>query len=174
MRNKLKRSKTSKDASWPSKDPLRTTEVTTLVLSDDETSPEKHSAAGGISSSKVQPLQEKRRPCRLKDIKIAPIFLRTTQQDKGKRRSDGGLEKPAEKLQKSVLPPQSDDSQLVKRLSAPAVSDLTERNGSCRGQLSPSAVLSCLEEIQASNSAFPVQRVFGTFQKKDLLSSGES
>ncbi|XP_042283266.1 ATPase family AAA domain-containing protein 5b isoform X1 [Thunnus maccoyii] len=185
MLNKLKRTKTSKNASFTSKNPPRATEVITLVLSEDETSPERdavllaaidskasNAAAGSISSCKAQPLQEKRRTCCAKDVKIAPIFLRTTQQGKRKRSSDGGLDRPVDELQKSVHPPKSDDSQLVKsQLSTPAGSHLTERKGSRRGQLSSSAVLSCLEEIQTSNPAFPVQRVFDTLQEKDLGSS---
>ncbi|KAM7394091.1 hypothetical protein PAMP_020911 [Pampus punctatissimus] len=188
MRNKHRRTKTRKDASCPSKDTVRTTEVITLVLSDDETSPEKDSfllavkdthgskaATGGVSSSKLQPLQEKKKTCCAEDIKIAPIFLRTAQQSKGKRSSDGRLDQPAEKLQKSVLPLQSDDSQLMKsQLSTPAVSHLIEKKLSWRRQLSPSDLLSCLEEIQTSNPAFPVQTVFGTLQRKGFSSSAES
>ncbi|CAK6953430.1 ATPase family AAA domain-containing protein 5b [Scomber scombrus] len=172
MRNKLKLSKISKDASCTSKNPLRATEV--ITLSDDETSPvakDKCSnvAEGSISSCKAQPLQEKKGGCYAKDINIAPIFLRITQQGKGKRSSDGGFDQPEEELQKSMLLPQSDEQKPVKsRLSSPAGFHLTERKRSWKWQLSSSALLGCLEEIQTSNLAFPVQRVFGSLQEKNV------
>ncbi|KAM7418885.1 hypothetical protein PAMA_016149 [Pampus argenteus] len=176
MRNKLRRTKTRQDALCPSKDTVRATEVITLVLSDDDTSLEKDTQGSKSSSSKVQPLQKKKKkPCCAEDIKIAPIFLHTAQRSKCERSSDGGLDQPAEELQKSVLPLQSDDSQLVRgHLSTPAVSHLTEKKLSWRRQLSPSALLSCLEEIQTSNPAFPVQTVFGALQSKGFSSSAES
>uniref|UniRef100_A0A3Q1F5P5 ATPase family AAA domain containing 5b n=1 Tax=Acanthochromis polyacanthus TaxID=80966 RepID=A0A3Q1F5P5_9TELE len=109
-----------------------------------------------FSERQFKQLQEENNALSAKDTKIAPIFLRTRQQSKSKRSSDG------EKTQKSVLPPQSDDLQ---------VSHLTGKDDSvlpsCRkGQLLPSALHSCLEEIQTSNPAFPVQAVFRTLQKK--------
>ncbi|XP_062281601.1 ATPase family AAA domain-containing protein 5b [Scomber scombrus] len=178
MRNKLKLSKISKDASCTSKNPLRATEV--ITLSDDETSPvakDKCSnvAEGSISSCKAQPLQEKKGGCYAKDINIAPIFLRITQQGKGKRSSDGGFDQPEEELQKSMLLPQSDEQKPVKsRLSSPAGFHLTERKRSWKWQLSSSALLGCLEEIQTSNLAFPVQRVFGSLQEKNVGSLDSS
>lgn len=182
MRNKLKLSKISKDVSCTSKTPLRATEV--ITLSDDETSPEKSSsspaardtqcsnvAAGSISSCKAQPQQEKRMGCYAKDIKIAPIFLRATQQGESKRSHFGGFDQ----LQKSVPPPQSDEEQPGKRgLSTPAESHQTERKRPWRGRLSPSVLLGCLEEIQSSNPAFPVQRMYGSLQEKNLGSLSET
>ncbi|KAA8594965.1 hypothetical protein FQN60_012100 [Etheostoma spectabile] len=172
MRNKLRRNRKSKDDSCPSKEQPRTTEVITLQLSesrvDDETSPERASAsltakyryvAAGMSTP--TPLQEQRKTFCAKDIKIAPVFLHTTQRSKSKQGQ------PVEDLQESVLPPQTEDVQLVKghqRLSP--VSHLTKRKSSWRGQLSPSVLHSCLEEIQTSNPAFPVRTVFSTLQKK--------
>ncbi|XP_075946342.1 ATPase family AAA domain-containing protein 5b isoform X2 [Anarhichas minor] len=175
MQNKLKRSKKCKNVLCPSK------EVITLVLSEsscchDETSPERDSAkdthvaaaAAGISTRKVTPLQEQRTTFCTKHVKIAPIFFRKTQHGKSKRSSDGKLNRrPVEKLQESVRPLQIPDVQLVtggQRLST--VPPLTERKRSRRGQLSPSALHSCLEEIQTSNPAFPVRAVFSTLQRK--------
>ncbi|XP_054865778.1 ATPase family AAA domain-containing protein 5b isoform X2 [Amphiprion ocellaris] len=161
MRNKLKRSKNVKDTGNQSK--AQTSEVIVLsesTCSDGETSPNAEdkrvsNAAAGFSERQFKPLQEEREALSAKGAKIAPIFLRKRQQTKSKRSSDG------EKTQKSVLPPQSDDLQ---------VSHLTGRDDSVlsswRGQLLPSALHSCLEEIQTSNPAFPVKAVFRTLQKK--------
>ncbi|XP_022049522.2 ATPase family AAA domain-containing protein 5b isoform X2 [Acanthochromis polyacanthus] len=162
MRNKLKRSKAVKDTGSQSK--AQTSEVIILSdssCSDGETSRTvggKHfsNTAAGFSERQFKQLQEENNALSAKDTKIAPIFLRTRQQSKSKRSSDG------EKTQKSVLPPQSDDLQ---------VSHLTGKDDSVlpscrRGQLLPSALHSCLEEIQTSNPAFPVQAVFRTLQKK--------
>lgn len=111
-------------------------------------------------SVKLQ-LQEQRETSGAKDIKVAPVFLRTKQ-------------KQAEK--KSV--------QLVgkgEQLFSSRVSHLTERKRSHRGHhvshrehhlshrgqhLSPSALHICVEEVQTSNQTFPVQTVFSTLQKK--------
>ncbi|XP_044044944.1 ATPase family AAA domain-containing protein 5b isoform X2 [Siniperca chuatsi] len=184
MRNKLKRNKTCKDASCPSKDRPRAAEVITLVLSEsscsnDETSQTDSAsqaardtsgsdvAAAGFSSRKVQPLQEQRKTFCAKDIKIAPIFMYTKRHSKSKPSSDRKLDQPVDKLQESVPPPQIEDVQLVKskqRLST--VSHLKERKGSWGGQLSPSALHCCLEQIQTSNPAFPARTVFSTLQKK--------
>ncbi|KAK9540032.1 hypothetical protein VZT92_002506 [Zoarces viviparus] len=176
MQNKLKRSKKCKNVLCPSK------EVITLVFSEssccrDETLPERDSAkdthvaaaaaAAGISTRKVTPLQEQRTTFCTKHVKIAPIFFRKTQHGKGKRSSDGKPGVPVEKLQESVPPLLIPDVQLVtggERLST--VPPLTERKRSRRGQLSPSALHSCLEEIQTSNPAFPVRAVFSTLQRK--------
>uniref|UniRef100_A0A3Q1BV08 AAA+ ATPase domain-containing protein n=1 Tax=Amphiprion ocellaris TaxID=80972 RepID=A0A3Q1BV08_AMPOC len=166
MRNKLKRSKNVKDTGNQSK--AQTSEVIVLsesTCSDGETSPNAEdkrvsNAAAGFSERQFKPLQEEREALSAKGAKIAPIFLRKRQQTKSKRSSDG------EKTQKSVLPPQSDDLQ---------VSHLTGRDDSVlsswRGQLLPSALHSCLEEIQTSNPAFPVKAVFRTLQKKARCSS---
>ncbi|XP_068583050.1 ATPase family AAA domain-containing protein 5b [Cebidichthys violaceus] len=189
MHNKLKRSNKCKDVLCPSK------EVITLVLSEssycyDETSPERDSAslaakdthvaasaAAGISIRKATPLQEQRTTFCSKHVKIAPIFFHKTQHGKSKRSVDGKLGRPVEKLQESVLPLQIPDVQLVtgrQRLST--YPPLTERTRSRRGQLSPSALHSCLEEIQTSNPAFPVRAVFSTLQRKacERLQDSES
>ncbi|XP_040003449.1 ATPase family AAA domain-containing protein 5b [Xiphias gladius] len=94
-----------------------------------------------------------------KEINIAPIFLRTPRQKTSKASGD-------EKLRKPLASPQSEGWRRVKsqhRLP-------TETKGfvpsTRRGRLSPSTLHSCLEEIQTSNPAFPVQTVFGALQKK--------
>ncbi|GAA6232351.1 ATPase family AAA domain-containing protein 5-like [Lates japonicus] len=194
MRNKLKRSKNLKDTACQRKDQTQPTEEITIVLpepscSNDETSAEGYSAslpakdkygsnaaaaaAAGISGRKVQPLQEQRRTCSPKDIKIAPIFFRTPRQSKSKVSSDGKLHDTVKKLQKSVPPPQSGDLQRVKSqqgLSTARISHLTEKGrfnlSTWRGQLSPSSLHSCLEEIKTSNPAFPVRTVFSVLQRK--------
>lgn len=183
MRNKLKGSANCKYATCQRKDQAQTTEVITLVsgssCSDGEVSPEKDStslsakhkcgsnaaSAAGFSARTAQPLQDKRKTCCAKDIKIAPIFLRAAQQSKSERSSAG---EP-----KSVHPPHSDGLQRVKGqqlLSTSEVSHLIEEEGpllaTCRGQLSPSVLNIRLEEIQTSNPTFPVQTVFSTLQKK--------
>ncbi|XP_041789264.1 ATPase family AAA domain-containing protein 5b isoform X2 [Chelmon rostratus] len=179
MRNKLKRTKKGEDASWPREVQPRPPAVITVELSScssDETQSalltDTHTyvsnvAAAAISARKDEPFQEQRSTFCAKDLKIAPIFLRATQHSKSNRSSDGKLDQPAEKLQNQVLPAQSEGVQHARsqqRLSA--VSHLTQR---CRGQLSPSALHGCLEEIQASNPAFPVRAVFSTLQKKTRL-----
>ncbi|XP_039663011.1 ATPase family AAA domain-containing protein 5b isoform X2 [Perca fluviatilis] len=179
MRNKLRRNKKCKDDSCPSKEQPRAAEVITLELSesrvDDETPPERASASlaakyryVAADVSTPTPLLEERESFCAKGITIAPVFLHTSQRSKSKRSSDGRrLGQPVEKLQESVLPPQTEDVQLVKshqRLST--LTHLAERKRHRRGQLSPSALHSCLEEIQTSNQAFPVRTVFSTLQKK--------
>lgn len=208
MRNKLKRSKNLKDSAYQRKDKKQPTEVITIVLpesscSNDETSAVGYSAslpakdkygsnsaaaaAAGISERKVRPLQEQMRTCSPKDIKIAPIFFRTPRQSKSKVSSDGKLHETIEKLQESVPPPQNGDLQRVKSqqgLSTARISHLTEKGrfnlSTWRGQLSPSSLHSCLEEIKTSNPAFPVRRVFSILQRKaserqelDFGSTGE-
>lgn len=186
MRNKLKRREKRKDASCPSKKQPRAAEVTTVVLSDsscsndDETesasmaAKDTHgsdvAAAAGISAIKVKPLQEHGKAVCAKDIKIAPIFLHAAQHSRSERSSDGEL------LQKSLLPSHSEDVQRVRsQQRSVSVSTLTERKGCWRGQLSPSALHSCLEEIQTSNPAFPVRAVFSILQRKtSLQDSGDT
>ncbi|XP_038569668.1 ATPase family AAA domain-containing protein 5b isoform X2 [Micropterus salmoides] len=165
MRNKLKRSKTCKDVSRPSKDRQRAAEVIPLVLT--ESSCSSHETSDSTFCAKY--------------IKIAPIFVHTARHSKSKRTSDRKQDQHVNKLQESA--PQSEDVQLVKseqRLSV-SVFHLTEKNGpSWRGQLSPSALHCCLDEIQTSNPAFPARTVFSTFQKKaserlqNSLSTGNS
>lgn len=170
MRNKLKRAKNSQNT----KTQPRTADVLTLVLSEssnDETAPETDSvlladedAFGSKGATemflKAETLREKKTCCP-KDVKIAPIFLRTIRQSKSKGSSDGGLHQPVEKLHESILPAQREQ-----HLSTPTVSPLTERKRTWRGQVSPSALRSCLKEIQTSNAAFPVQSVFDCLQTK--------
>lgn len=188
MRNKLKRREKRKDASCPRKKQPRAAEVTTVVLSDsscsndDETesasmaAKDTHgsdvaaAAAAGISAIKVKPLQEHGKAVCAKDIKIAPIFLHAAQHSRSERSSDGEL------LQKSLLPSHSEDVQRVRsQQRSVSVSTLTERKGCWRGQLSPSALHSCLEEIQTSNPAFPVRAVFSILQRKtSVQDSGDT
>nr|XP_040042118.1 ATPase family AAA domain-containing protein 5b isoform X2 [Gasterosteus aculeatus aculeatus] len=139
MQNKLKRSKKSEHV-------LRPAEVRTSSCLGDGTSPGGGTAAAaGASCRKAPP----------KDVKIAPIFLLKTPHGKTKRRREGRPDRPVEKPQESVRFPR-----------APLVRSETESvNISCRGQLSPSAVHICLEEIQTANPAFPVGTVFSTLQK---------
>ncbi|XP_059195593.1 ATPase family AAA domain-containing protein 5b [Centropristis striata] len=183
MRNKLKKSEKCKDTPCPSRELPKTAEVITLEsessCSSDETSPRRGSnhklckigsnsleakdtcvVVAGISTRKT--LQEQREIFVAKDIKIAPIFLHKTQHsNKSKHSSDGKLQESA-----AVLP-QTEDVQLVKSQQRPStVSHLTERQRSRRGQLSPSSLHRCLEEIQTSNPAFPVRTVFSTLQEK--------
>ncbi|KAG7227667.1 hypothetical protein INR49_029428 [Caranx melampygus] len=188
MRNKLDRSKNFKDTTCQGKGQTQTTEVITLLLSesscdDDNTSPEGGSAslaagnkygsnaavvAADISKQEVELLwEEKKKPCSAKDIKIAPIFLR---QSKNKRSSKGKLEQPVE--QKPV-PPQREEVRGMKsqrRVSSSTVSHFSEKDGfslsTSRLRFSPSSLHTCLEEIKASNPAFPVHTVFSTLQKK--------
>ncbi|XP_054460191.1 LOW QUALITY PROTEIN: ATPase family AAA domain-containing protein 5b [Anoplopoma fimbria] len=114
-------------------------------------------SAAGIFTTKAPPLlQEQPRTLCAKDVKIAQIFLRKTQREKGKGSRDGKLQ------QQAVLPLQSEDVQPVTGQQCSS----TERKSSCRGQLSASALHICLQEIQTSSPAFPVRTVFSTLQKK--------
>ncbi|KAM4603647.1 ATPase family AAA domain-containing protein 5b [Polymixia lowei] len=115
------------------------------------------------------------------DIKLAPIFLRTTQHISGKGRCKQSLEK-RRLLPSSATASQRHDLQVVKhqhRISPPAHSlpsppppppcTLTQRKGkvcSTRRELSVSGQQGCLEEIRLSNPVFPVRRVFSALQKK--------
>uniref|UniRef100_UPI0037E72ED4 ATPase family AAA domain-containing protein 5b n=1 Tax=Semicossyphus pulcher TaxID=241346 RepID=UPI0037E72ED4 len=175
MRNKLKQSKKCRNASFPNKDLPRKDEVV-LVLSEsscsnDETTAE-DVAAASICTRKVKPLPEQRKTFCTKELKIAPIFLLKTQHSNGKRSSDVKRNEYEDKGQKSVLPLQCEDVKLVEsqQQQLPTISHLTQRNGSCRGQLSVTTLHSCLEEIQSSNPAFPVRALFSTLQKKAGLS----
>ncbi|XP_026160120.1 ATPase family AAA domain-containing protein 5b [Mastacembelus armatus] len=140
MRNKVKRSRNCRD---PSNEKLQTSPAAQNI-------PDAASAA--------------------KHINIAPVFTCTTQQGRSKWMSDGKRDHPAERKQTSVLPPQCNDLQRVKsenQLSTSAVCHLAKTEeplqSTCRG---PSALHICLDEIQTSNPAFPVQTVFDTLQKK--------
>ncbi|XP_070827795.1 ATPase family AAA domain-containing protein 5b isoform X2 [Chaetodon trifascialis] len=159
MRNKLKRTKKSEDASFSSKDrPRASAELSGWSCSSEHTDSASVTTAvpaAAISAREDKPLQE-----RIKDIKIAPIFLRTAQHSKSKRSSDV-------KLQTALVPAHSEDVQHTKSQRRTAsVSHPTQR---CRGQLSPSALHSCLQEIQTSNPEFPVRAVFSILQRKTSL-----
>nr|WKN12654.1 Atad5b [Cryptopsaras couesii] len=164
MRNKLKRSKKSADASSsPSKDPPRTSEVITAVSSESrgsagETEPGKHGsdvAAAGISATHVL---EQRRTTVSGGIRVAPIFLRHNESDRG---SDCRSGRPAER--RSALQVKESEERLS------AGSQLTERKGPGTGPPAPSDLHSCLREIQTSNPAFPARAVFSTLQRKTCL-----
>ncbi|KAM4584652.1 ATPase family AAA domain-containing protein 5b isoform 2-T2 [Odontesthes bonariensis] len=156
MRNKLKRSNKVKKTLSKGKDQAQTSEVIVLVsessCTDDETTQERRPTAA----------REERNPCG-KGLKIAPIF---TQRKTNKRNSDWSIDKRAEATQKPARGPKNNDV----LESSPAASHLTSKEGrvvsSCRAQLSASALHSCLEEIQTSNPALPVQTVFSALQKK--------
>ncbi|XP_037328759.2 ATPase family AAA domain-containing protein 5b isoform X2 [Pungitius pungitius] len=136
MQNKLRRSKKSEHVACPS-------EVRASSCWDDGTSPGKDSAS---------PPAGKKTP---KGVKIAPIFLLKTQHGETKRSSEATPDRPVERQQEPVQLPRTQK-----------VRSETERNISCRGQLSTSALHICLEEIQTSNPAFPVGTVFSTLQRK--------
>lgn len=169
MRNKLRKVKTVRDSNFRCKDVTQTAGV--IVLSDSSCSKEDisldakdkngSSSATGLSGTQPQPVPETRDALCAKGAKTAPIFLRAIQQRK--RSSDGELDQPLDSTQQSVLPLQRDNVQPVKR--PPAVSHMTIKDR-CQGQLSPSVLHSCLEEIQTSNPAFPVQAVLNTLRKK--------
>ncbi|XP_029918768.1 ATPase family AAA domain-containing protein 5b [Myripristis murdjan] len=173
MRNKLKRTKTCKPRLGPRKDHVQpdVVVISESSCSDDEASPERHSAllleedtagpsdAAGITTGKVQPLLEERR-C-TPEIKLAPIFLRANKHAKGKGEPDQSIRKPT-LLQKPAAAQPGGSQQ---DLSPPAhpVSQLTEKDGS-------SSCRESLEEIRASNPAFPVRRVFLSLQKRGAQS----
>uniref|UniRef100_A0A3B4ZZI8 ATPase family AAA domain containing 5 n=1 Tax=Stegastes partitus TaxID=144197 RepID=A0A3B4ZZI8_9TELE len=164
MRNKLKRSKSR--TSTTSRSKAQTTGVILLSesrCSDGETTPaakDKHVShvVTGFSERHVQSLQEEGNIFCAKYARIAPIFLSRIKQSKSKNISDG--DQAVERTQKSVLLPQIDDVQ-VSQLKCEDESVLS----TWRGQLSPSALHSCLEEIQTCNPVFPVQAVFRTLLK---------
>ncbi|XP_041839835.1 ATPase family AAA domain-containing protein 5b isoform X2 [Melanotaenia boesemani] len=166
MRNKLKRRTTLKPTQFKCKDQAQTTGVIVLSESsctDDETSQESRSRA----------IREKRTILCKKGVQIAPIFISAIQHRKSKGSSDGSLGQRAGDKQKSAFIPQNDD---VK--SSPTSSHLTLRGGyaasACRGQLSASALLNCLAEIQTLNPAFSVQTIFSTLQEKASEESGST
>ncbi|XP_074486562.1 ATPase family AAA domain-containing protein 5b isoform X2 [Sebastes fasciatus] len=122
-----------------------------------------------LRASPPEKKQEQRKTFCTKNTKIAPIFLHAC---KSKGSSD---ERLGQRLQESVKPPppplhHTEDVQLVESQES-TESHLTElkKRSSCRGQLSLSALHICLQEIQTSNPAFPVQTVFSILQKKARL-----
>uniref|UniRef100_A0A3Q0R949 ATPase family AAA domain containing 5b n=1 Tax=Amphilophus citrinellus TaxID=61819 RepID=A0A3Q0R949_AMPCI len=166
MRNKLRRVKTVKDSRHQRKDQAQTARV--IVLSESSCSEDEilldakdkngSNSAPGLSEIHIQRVQETKKTLCAKGAKIAPIFLQHR-----KRSSDGELGQRLRRMQKSELPPQCDNAQPVK--SPPSVSQVTVKDR-CSGQLSPSTLHSCLEEIQTSNPAFPVRAVINSLQKK--------
>nr|WKN12656.1 Atad5b [Haplophryne mollis] len=167
MRNKLKRSKKSANASCPSRDHPRTNELTTAMSSGSrsstgETDRVKHGSDVAAAGFPATDLLGQRETSVSGGIKIAPIFF---QQNKSQRSSGWRSGQPAEKR----------SAQRVKgeeRLST--VSHLTERKSSRPGPLPPSALHSCLQEIRTSNPAFPVRAVFRTLQGKTCPQHSDS
>ncbi|XP_041641333.1 ATPase family AAA domain-containing protein 5b isoform X2 [Cheilinus undulatus] len=183
MQKKLKQIRKFKDATTlRNKEKLHTGEVLIVfsesscsgdeALSEDEpaslVAQKTNVASGGNSIRRNKPPPELRETSTTKDIKIAPVFLHTARHRKTKRRSNGKLDEPKERLQKSEFPPQSEDVQQVENHHhhVSAVSPLTRREKSCRGHPSASDLHICLEEIQTCNPAFPVRSVFTTLQRK--------
>ncbi|XP_074549563.1 ATPase family AAA domain-containing protein 5b isoform X2 [Halichoeres trimaculatus] len=162
MRNKLRESRKCGDAVFSKRGQLRIDEI--IVLSDskgsnDETSEEEETAKDASKNTVVgSSTRKNREKINVKDIKIAPIFLHTPQNN---RIIGSKQDVSAERLQKSVLTPQSKVVQHIEKQQ-----HLTKRKPSCREKLSASVLHSCLEEIQTSNPAFPVRAVFKTLQKK--------
>lgn len=157
MKNKLKPNNTSKDASCSSHSQSRTTEVITVVSdrssSADETDlashPSKDTHGSDVVAASFTTRREQRtRDFCAKDVKIAPVFLRTTKHNTNGRKGQREM----------ALPSQIEKVQQVK--------SQTEKKGHCTGQLPVSGLLSFLEEIQTSNPAFPARTVFSNLQKK--------
>ncbi|XP_034544074.1 ATPase family AAA domain-containing protein 5b isoform X2 [Notolabrus celidotus] len=179
MRNKLKELK-----KFPHRGQPRIDEVIMLSHpsgSNDEILPEEESASlavkdeyeskdtvAGKSTRQDKPLVKQRETFSVKDIKIAPIFLHTTQHNRSKRSRNGKPDRSGERLQKSVLTPRGEDLQQeeIQQQHLSTTSHLTKRRLSCREKLSASVLHSCLEDIQTSNPAFPARAVFNTLQKK--------
>lgn len=170
MRQKGKRREKCKDASFPGKEQQGVAEAIPVGLSDSGCSGEETESASSavqhtpgsidaarITSRKVTLLLHWKSSC-AKDTKTAPVLLQTSPRRREERSSDG------EPHQKSLLFPNNEYVQQTSgqpQTSAPR----TERTVQ-RGQLLPSALHSCLEEIQTSNPAFPVRAVFSILQKK--------
>lgn len=161
MKNTLKWNNTSQDASCSSLCKSRTTEVITVVSdrgsSDDETDLASHPskdthgsdvAAASLPTRRVNPTKERPRDFCARDVKIAPIFLRTTKHNTNGRMGQREM----------AFPSQIGKVQQMK--------SQTERKGHCRGQLPVPGLLSFLEEIQTSNPAFPARTMFSNLQKK--------
>lgn len=163
MRNKLRESKKRGDAS--KRVQLRIDEV--IVLSDskgsnegtseqEDSAQDAHGSKNTVFSSSTW---KKRANFCVKDLKLAPIFLHIPQHNRSSDRKQDGS---AERLQSSVLCPQSEGVPHEGKQQQ----HLKQRKVSCREKLPASVLHSCLEEIQTSNPAFPVRAVFSTLQKK--------
>ncbi|XP_056264795.1 ATPase family AAA domain-containing protein 5b isoform X2 [Pseudoliparis swirei] len=154
MQNKLKRSKKCKDVL-----PTRTSEGVTFIGASLAAEDAHAAAAGAASTRKVAPPPERRDTFCGKHVQIAPIFLCKTQHSESKWSGDGASGRPVEK--------QTEDVQRVKgQRCLSTVSRPTEGRGSGGGRLSSSALRRCLEDIQASNPAFPVSTVFSTLRER--------
>lgn len=105
-------------------------------------------AAASFTTRRVNPTKECPRDFCAIDVKIAPIFLRTTKHNNNGRMGQREM----------AFPSQIEKVQQVK--------SQTERKDHCRGQLPVPGLLSFLEEIQTSNPAFPARTVFSNLQKK--------
>lgn len=113
-----------------------------------------------ITSRKVTLLLHWKSSC-AKDTKTAPVHLQTSPRSREERSSDG------EPQQKSLLFP---NNEYLKQTSGqPQTSAPRTERTAQRGQLLPSALHSCLEEIQTSNPAFPVRAMFSILQKKTIV-----
>lgn len=154
MRNKLKETKKNQNAN--DRPPLAVGPYLTLVLSDHGDSNGPHGAGDTLFTAPSR-LGRKMTGCP-ENTKLAPVFSRRMPKGKSKESGDEELHHPVEKLS-IVLPPSE------QQLSTSTVSQ-TERKESWREQLSSSALHSCLKDIQESNAAFPVQRLFGVLQTK--------
>lgn len=179
MRQKGKQREKCKDASFPGKEQQGVAEAITVGLSDSSCSGEETESASSAVQHTPGSVDAARITCRkvtlllhwkssrAKDTKTAPVLLRTSPRSREERSSDG------EPRQKSLLFPNNEYMQQTSgqpQTSAPR----TERTAQ-RGQLLPSALHSCLEEIQTSNPAFPVRAVFGILQKKtSVQESGDN
>ncbi|KAK2816882.1 hypothetical protein Q5P01_025073 [Channa striata] len=187
MRNKLKRRKTREDTvtramtreSSCSEDAQSAEGACVPPSAEDGCGSNAAAAAADSSASKVQPVQEeKRRRCVADNVRIAPIFLRTTQR---------GMRKCSKEGQKSAPPAPGGDSERLggeqPSSPSPSVCHRIEKEGALpgtlKGRLSPSSLHICLAEIQTSSPTFPVQAVFSTLQRKascsphDLESTGD-
>lgn len=179
MRQKVKQREKCKDASFLGKEQQGAAEAITVVLSDSSCSGEETESASiavqnspgsvdaaRITSRKVTLLLHWKSSY-AKDTETVPVLLQTSPRSRKGRGSDG------EPHQKSLLFANNECTQQTSgqpQTSAPR----TERTAQ-RGQLLPSALHSCLEEIQTSNPAFPVRAVFGTLQKKtSVQESGDN
>uniref|UniRef100_A0A8D3AVS3 ATPase family AAA domain containing 5b n=1 Tax=Scophthalmus maximus TaxID=52904 RepID=A0A8D3AVS3_SCOMX len=166
MRNKLKRSRNHRQTTCASDERTHTTEATAasaqVSCSNDKPPAEDDDSFSlvaevkrGFSEREIQTLQDRRKFCCATDAKIAPIFL--SSKCKGSRNAQ--LCPPAGKLQEPVPPPPQH------RSSTFTVAHLSGTEGP-GGQLSPSSLHDCVEEIKWSNPSFPVLTMFSTLQKK--------
>lgn len=105
------------------------------------------------------------RPRRAEHVRIAPVFLYAAL-----RRKREGI-RVGEKRNPAAFSSRSDD---VTGQQTSPLPHLFEEGAWTRQQLSPSVLNICLEDIQASNPAFPVRPVFSTLQKRAGLQQSPS